>query len=79
LPRPPPLSRFAVLLLHRPVRPAGTRVVKVPLGEELEKIKRRNMFNWDPKELGPLPTWDNEWRQVKREIFKRQHPSTFTP
>jgi len=45
-----------------PIRPAGVRIITVPLGEESEKKKRLRLFNWDTKELGPIPTWDNEWR-----------------
>ena len=49
--------------------------MKVPLGEENEIAKRRNLFNWDIKQLGPLPTWDNEWRQ---EADKTTNAPTMT-
>ena len=60
-----------VSALRMQVRPAGTRIVKIPLGEECihgqTPEKRKRLFKWDPKELGPIPSWDNEWRQVDTE------------
>ena len=32
--------------------------------------KRKRLFKWDPKELGPIPSWDNEWRQAATELTK---------
>jgi len=46
---------------NRNVRPAGVRIIKVPLGEEVEAVKRKKSL-FDPKS-GPVPAWDNEWRQ----------------
>jgi hypothetical protein len=65
------MTVFSMSALRMQVRPAGTRIVKIPLGEECihgqTPEKRKRLFKWDPKELGPIPSWDNEWRQVATE------------
>lgn len=70
------------------IRPAGVRIIKVPLGEETDVIKRKKTL-FDPKS-GPVPTWDNEWRQEEDKKIRAPtmtgimngvyyHRNTFNP
>eukprot|EP00960_Hanusia_phi_P062057 765032-Hanusia_phi.AAC.1 len=48
------------------VRAAGLRAKDMPSAFASSPKKPKKLFNWNPAELGPIPIWDNEWRQVRQ-------------
>jgi len=49
------------------VRAAGLRAKDMPSAFASSPKKPKKLFNWNPAELGPIPIWDNEWRQEQDE------------